>query len=257
MVNEPIRALSLLAQTSMRSEIGKLQLDKTFEERESLNISVQSALNDASEKWGIHCMRYEIKDIKPPERIKTSMGLQAESERVKRSSILQSEGQRQSKINIAEGEKQAMILDGEGAAEKITQEALSIVESLRNIGDALLNDRGVLNDNALKLRLTEQYLSTLGEVYKEAKIVGLPESTPGSNGNPFSTENVATSIALYKHIMGSGAAGVDMSAADIQKMTQSVQKLSSEVEAAKLTSQSASRSTEPTKYTYLDDKALY
>ena len=100
-------------------------------------------------------MRYEIKDIKPPERIKTSMGLQAESERVKRSSILQSEGQRQSKINIAEGEKQAMILDGEGAAEKITQEARSIVESLRNIGDALLNDRGVLKDNALKLRLTE------------------------------------------------------------------------------------------------------
>ena len=145
------------------------QLDKTFEERESLNISVQSALNDASEKWGIHCMRYEIKDIKPPERIKTSMGLQAESERVKRSSILQSEGQRQSKINIAEGEKQAMILDGEGAAEKITQEARSIVESLRNIGDALLNDRGVLNDNALKLRLTEARVETDAETESEAR----------------------------------------------------------------------------------------
>jgi len=100
-------------------------------------------------------------------------------------------------------------------------------------------------------------LSTLAEVYKEAKIVGLPESTPGQTGNPFSTENVATSIALYKHIMGAGAAGIDMSSADIQKMTESVQKLSSEVEAAKQSSQNASRSTEPTKYTYLDDKALY
>ena len=87
-VANPIKAISLLAQTSMRSEIGKLDLDKTFEERESLNNYVQMALNEASQQWGVNCMRYEIKDIKPPERIKTSMGLQAESERVKRSTIL-------------------------------------------------------------------------------------------------------------------------------------------------------------------------
>ena len=190
----------------MRSEIGKLELDKTFEERESLNVSVQSALNDASEKWGINCMRYEIKDIKPPERIKTSMGLQAESERVKRSTILQSEGQRQSQVNIAEGEKAALVLQGEGAAENITQEARSIVESLQNIGDSILDAKGKLNENALKLRLTEQYLVALGDIYKEAKIVGLPESSEesGSGQNPFATENVATAIALYKHIMGPG-----------------------------------------------------
>ena len=95
-VQEPIRALSLLAQTSMRSEIGKLELDKTFQERQSLNIMIKQALNEASEKWGIDCMRYEIKDIKPPEPIKKSMGLQSESERVKRSTILESEGQKQS-----------------------------------------------------------------------------------------------------------------------------------------------------------------
>ena len=139
----------------MRSEIGKLDLDKTFEERESLNNYVQMALNDASQKWGINIMRYEIKDIKPPERIKTSMGLQAESERVKRSTILQSEGQRQSKINVAEGEKQALVLEGEGAAARITQEANAIVESLSNIGNAIENSDGKLSDNALKLRLTE------------------------------------------------------------------------------------------------------
>jgi len=98
-VTKPIQALSLLAQTSMRSEIGKLSLDSTFQERGSLNDQVRSALNEASQKWGIDCMRYEIKDIKPPERIKTAMQLESESERVKRSRILASEGQMQSQIN--------------------------------------------------------------------------------------------------------------------------------------------------------------
>lgn len=100
-VSEPIKALSLLAQTSMRSEIGLLELDRTFEEREYLNTKVKQALQLASTKWGIDCMRYEIKDIKPPEQIKRSMELQAESERIKRSKILNSEGERDSAINAA------------------------------------------------------------------------------------------------------------------------------------------------------------
>jgi len=117
----------------MRSEIGKIDLDRTFEERESLNSLIKHALNIASEKWGIDCMRYEIKDIKPPEEIKRSMELQAESERVKRSKILNSEGERQSKINIAEGIKQSAILEGEGKASRILQEARGICESLDKI----------------------------------------------------------------------------------------------------------------------------
>jgi regulator of protease activity HflC (stomatin/prohibitin superfamily) len=96
----------------MRSEIGKLTLDSTFQERASLNESVKHALNDASSKWGIDCMRYEIKDIKPPERIKAAMQLESESERVKRSRILASEGQMRSSINIAEGLKQSVIFEG-------------------------------------------------------------------------------------------------------------------------------------------------
>ena len=111
-INQPIRALSLLAQTSMRSEIGRIDLDRTFQERENLNVNIKLALNEASVKWGIECMRYEIKDIKPPEEIRRSMELQAESERIKRSKILNSEGERESKINIAEGIKQAAILEG-------------------------------------------------------------------------------------------------------------------------------------------------
>lgn len=93
-VSQPIRAISLLAQTSMRSEIGRLELDRTFLERESLNASIKQSLNDVSVKWGIDCMRYEIKDIKPPEEIKRSMELQAEAERIKRSKILNSEEER-------------------------------------------------------------------------------------------------------------------------------------------------------------------
>lgn len=96
----------------MRSEIGKLVLDRTFEERESLNSNIKRALNEASEKWGIECMRYEIKDIKPPEQIKRSMELQAESERIKRSNILNSEGQRDAQVNEALGIKQSYILKG-------------------------------------------------------------------------------------------------------------------------------------------------
>lgn len=100
----------------MRSEIGKLVLDRTFEERDSLNTNIKQALNAASIKWGIDCMRYEIKDIKPPEQIRKSMELQAESERIKRSKILQSEGEMLGKINIAEGIKREAILNGEGQA---------------------------------------------------------------------------------------------------------------------------------------------
>lgn len=111
-IANPINAIALLAQTSMRSEIGKIDLDRTFEERTSLNFSIKKALNSASEKWGVDCMRYEIKDIKPPEQIKRSMELEAESERIKRSKILHSEGEMQSKINIAKSIQRESILDG-------------------------------------------------------------------------------------------------------------------------------------------------
>ena len=111
-VANPINAIALLAQTSMRSEIGKIDLDRTFEERTSLNYSIKKSLNSASEKWGVECLRYEIKDIKPPEQIKRAMELEAESERIKRSKILHSEGEMRSKINIAEAIKRESMLDG-------------------------------------------------------------------------------------------------------------------------------------------------
>lgn len=173
-VKDPIRALSLLAQTSMRSEIGKLDLDTTFLERETLNTKIRKALNAASEKWGIECMRYEIKDIKPPQQIRRSMELQAESERIKRSKILESEGIRQSMINIADGDMQQWILEGEGEASKINQQARAIVESINNISISLSNQN---DTTALKLKLTQTYIDALGHILKKTKVIMLPESS--------------------------------------------------------------------------------
>lgn len=173
-IKQPIKALSLLAQTSMRSEIGRLDLDKTFEERENLNAHIKNALNDASDKWGIRCMRYEIKDINPPEQIKRSMELQAESERVKRSKILNSEGERQSKINIAEGFKQSAILHGQGEASKIIQEARGICESLERIANSIEGGEDGRGKDALRLKLTEQYISSLNHILKTNNVVMLP-----------------------------------------------------------------------------------
>lgn len=118
-INAPIRAMTMLAQTSMRSEIGLLELDRTFQERDHLNVNIKAALNDAADSWGLEVLRYEIKDIKPPAAIKRSMEFQSESERIKRSKILQSEGERQGIINIAAGYKESKVLEGQGKAAEI------------------------------------------------------------------------------------------------------------------------------------------
>ena len=118
-------------------------------------------MQGASEKWGIDCLRYEIKDIRPPDRIKTAMQLQSESERVKRSRILESEGQMRSQINIAEGQRQSVIYEGQSGAEKILLEAKALVQAINQIGDALVGADGKVNESAMKLRLTDNYLEAL------------------------------------------------------------------------------------------------
>src|SRR5579872_1835868 len=117
-VKNPIHALIQLVQTNMRSEIGKIPLDKTFEERESLNAKIVEAINEAAVSWGVRCMRYEIKDIKMPEDIRKAMELQMTAERQKRARILESEGFRQAQINESEGQRQAQINNAEGMKEK-------------------------------------------------------------------------------------------------------------------------------------------
>ncbi len=112
-VDNYVYAVTQLAQTTMRSEIGKIELDKTFEEREVLNINIVASINEAAGPWGVQVLRYEIKDIEPPRTVLEAMERQMKAEREKRAVILESEGERQSAINVAEGNKQAIVLSAE------------------------------------------------------------------------------------------------------------------------------------------------
>jgi regulator of protease activity HflC (stomatin/prohibitin superfamily) len=181
-VANPLFAITQLAQTSMRSEIGKLTMDQTFEEREQLNASIVTALNNAAQNWGVQCMRYEIRNITPPATVLKAMELQVAAERQKRASILQSEGERQSQINIAEGTKQQVVLASEGAltdqvnrakgeAEAILQVAQATAEGLRKVAQAVTESGGM---EAVSLRVAEQYVQAFRELAKESTTVLLP-----------------------------------------------------------------------------------
>eukprot|EP00343_Euplotes_focardii_P012634 CAMPEP_0205833092 /NCGR_PEP_ID=MMETSP0206-20130828/48736_1 /ASSEMBLY_ACC=CAM_ASM_000279 /TAXON_ID=36767 /ORGANISM="Euplotes focardii, Strain TN1" /LENGTH=295 /DNA_ID=CAMNT_0053139175 /DNA_START=116 /DNA_END=1003 /DNA_ORIENTATION=+ len=248
-VKDPITALSLLAQTSMRSEIGKIELDRTFEEREALNHKIRETVGDAGRVWGIECMRYEIKDIQPPEQIRRSMELQAESERIKRSKILNSEGDRQAIINIAQGDKSAAILRAEGDANKTLQEAKSIVMALTTIAESIKDDDEMIS---LKLKLTEKYLEAMDGIMETSKIVVLP-SNGGSNDL---TSQIATGIQLYKDIADkSTSSGAAASFADNQE---TYNELKSKLEEIQYQSQQiGGEEGAMPKYEFLDDKILY
>jgi len=251
-VKNPITALSLLAQTSMRSEIGKIELDRTFEERDSLNAKIRETVSHASEIWGIECMRYEIKDISPPEQIRRSMELQAESERIKRSKILNSEGERQAQINIAEGDKSAAILEGEGSAIKIMQEARSIVEALNNISKSLETNDGMI---ALKLKLTERYLEAMASILEESKILVLPLSKEDSNST---TKQIAMGLQLYKNIMSNPSVAqvakeLTSSEHTYEDINEKLQRLKEERKRLNESNQTKTGD----KYEFMDDKILY
>lgn len=181
-VSDPVYAVSQLAQTSMRSEIGKLSLDQCFEERETLNANIVTALNAASQTWGIQCMRYEIKNITPPATVLKAMELQVAAERQKRAEILQSEGQRQSKINMAEGSKQEIVLNSEaaltdqvnrakGEAEAILAVAEATAKGIELIAKAIAQPGG---DEAISLRVAEQYVGAFEKLAKTSTTVLLP-----------------------------------------------------------------------------------
>ncbi|XP_071988887.1 stomatin-like protein 2, mitochondrial [Engystomops pustulosus] len=184
-VEDPEYAVTQLAQTTMRSELGKLTLDKVFRERESLNSSIVDAINQASDYWGIKCLRYEIKDIHVPPKVREAMQMQVEAERRKRAMVLESEGTRESAINVAEGEKQAQILASEAErAEQINQaagEANAILakakargEAIRLVADALTQQHG---NAAASLSIAEQYVNAFSKLAKESNTILLPSNT--------------------------------------------------------------------------------
>eukprot|EP00740_Mantoniella_antarctica_P003922 CAMPEP_0181357076 /NCGR_PEP_ID=MMETSP1106-20121128/4761_1 /TAXON_ID=81844 /ORGANISM="Mantoniella antarctica, Strain SL-175" /LENGTH=501 /DNA_ID=CAMNT_0023469901 /DNA_START=215 /DNA_END=1720 /DNA_ORIENTATION=+ len=172
-VENPIYALSQLAQTTMRSEIGKISLDKTFEERDHLNGRIVETINDAARAWGLECMRYEIRDILPPNGIKVAMEMQAEAERRKRATVLESEAEREAQVNRAEGMKQKVILEATAEAESIKVRAFATAEALAVVGKELTRPGGG-GTEAARVRVAELYLKEFGRIAKAGTTVLLP-----------------------------------------------------------------------------------
>ena len=182
-VDNYVYAVTQLAQTTMRSEIGKIDLDKTFEERESLNINIVNAINLASEPWGVQVMRYEIKDIEPPRTILDAMERQMKAEREKRATILESEGNRQSAINVAEGAKQAQVLSAEadkaeqilraeGEAQAIIAVADAQAKALDTVGKVANTVEG---QKAIQLNLANKAIDAKRAIAKDSTVVLLSE----------------------------------------------------------------------------------
>ena len=175
-------ALIQLGQTTLRSEIGKIELDRTFEERTNINIQVVNELDKASEAWGVKVLRYEIKNITPPKGVLDAMEKQMRAEREKRAVILTSEGERDAAINQAEGEKQQVIKaseakkqqqinEAEGAASAILAIAQATAEGLRKVAETIQIPGG---QEAVQLRVAEQYITKFGELAKTTNTLILP-----------------------------------------------------------------------------------
>jgi len=177
-------AITQLAQTTLRSEVGKIELDRTFEERSHINIEVVTELDKASEPWGVKVLRYEIKNITPPKDVLVAMEKQMRAEREKRSAILTSEGHRDSAINMAEGDKQQVIKqseakrqqqinEAEGEASAILAVATATAEGIRKVASAIESPGGAL---AVQLRVAEQYITQFGNIAKEGNTLVVPAS---------------------------------------------------------------------------------
>jgi regulator of protease activity HflC (stomatin/prohibitin superfamily) len=175
-------AITQLAQTTLRSEVGKIDLDKTFEERTNINTQVVSELDKASESWGVKVLRYEIKNITPPHDILAAMEKQMRAEREKRAVILTSEGARDAAINTAEGGKQEVIKqsearkqqqinEAEGQAEAIMAVATATAEGIRRVAESITLPGGF---EAVQLRVAEQYIGQFGELAKSSNTLVLP-----------------------------------------------------------------------------------
>jgi regulator of protease activity HflC (stomatin/prohibitin superfamily) len=183
-ISDYLFAITQLAQTTLRSEVGKIDLDRTFEERGTINTQVVSELDKASEAWGVKVLRYEIKNITPPQDVLAAMEKQMRAEREKRAVILTSEGQRDAAINNAEGAKQQVIKaseasrqqqinEAEGQAQAILAIASATSEGIRRVAEAIRTDGGM---EAVQLRVAEQYVEQFGNLAKSTTSVIVPAS---------------------------------------------------------------------------------
>ncbi|KAK9498008.1 hypothetical protein O3M35_003897 [Rhynocoris fuscipes] len=181
-VEDPEFAITQLAQTTMRSEIGKISLDNVFRERESLNVGIVESINKASEAWGITCLRYEIRDIKLPVRVQEAMQMQVEAERKKRAAILESEGVREAEINVAEGKRTSRILASEAERQEQINKALGEAQAMLTIAEARAKGLSIVGQslissegqNAASFRIAEQYVDAFKKIAKTNNTVILP-----------------------------------------------------------------------------------
>jgi len=196
-------AITQLAQTTLRSEVGKIDLDRTFEERTTINVSVVGELDKASESWGVKVMRYEIRNIEPPADILAAMEKQMRAEREKRAVILTSEGQRDAAINTAEGEKQQVIKaseatrqkqinEAEGQAQAILAVASATAEGIRQVATAIRTDGGM---EAVQLRVAEQYVEQFGQLARQSNTVIIPATVSDISGMIASAMKVFGSVS--------------------------------------------------------------
>jgi regulator of protease activity HflC (stomatin/prohibitin superfamily) len=203
-------AISQLAQTTLRSEIGKIDLDRTFEERAMINTSVVEEIDKATAPWGVKVLRYEIKNINPPTDVIQAMEKQMRAEREKRAVILDSEGVRDAEINKAEGEKQRVIKESEaarqqqineaeGEAQAILAVASATAEGLRQVAQALSTQGG---DAAMQLRVAEQYVTQFGQLAKEANTLVVPANL----------SEISSMLALATKVIGDRPTGSGASA---------------------------------------------
>lgn len=194
-------AVSQLAQTTMRSEIGQLTLDHVLKERANLNHNITQAINDAAQDWGVTCLRYEIRDIHAPEGVVAAMHRQVTAERSKRAEILDSEGQRQSAINIAEGRKQSVILASEalkaeqintasGEAEAILLKAQATARGIDAVAQAI--KRGEVSaQGAVSLSVAEKYVDAFSKLAREGTAVVVPGNVGDMAGM------IASAMSVY------------------------------------------------------------
>ncbi|MCP9260484.1 Stomatin-like protein 2, mitochondrial [Dirofilaria immitis] len=226
-VEDPEYAITQLAQTTMRSEVGKINLDTVFKEREQLNINIVESINKAAEPWGLQCMRYEIRDMTMPIKIQEAMQMQVEAERRKRAAILESEGKREASINIAEGEKRARILASEASMQEKINEAKGKSERLnmksarrRNFGcsetaeaiqiNAQAQATGIklvsesLNKtggyDAATLSVAEKYVTAFGQIAKDTNTIIVPSDLANASGMIAQALTVYSELAKKKEL---------------------------------------------------------
>ena len=197
-VNDIYYAMTQLAQTTMRSELGKITLDQTFANRESLNFNIVKSINAAAQPWGVQCLRYEIKDITPPSSVKYAMDMQAEAERKKRATILDSEGSQQAEINVADGQRQATILAAQGEAAAILAKAEATARGIDLLAESIARRGG---KDAVGLRIAEQYVEAFGQIAQKGNTMLLP------SGMSDPSSMIAQAMAIYSQVSSKAGGG--------------------------------------------------